>query len=253
MKKTVLALAALVAGVSAQAASETSSLAGTIDITGVSNYIFRGAELADKSAQPSIELSYGAGYAGVWSVFEINDEGDASAGTYREYDFYAGYNFALGDTWKLDVGATQYVYFNQGGVGNDDTSFEFYTGLNGATGALTHSLYLYHDFDIDTYTAQYTAGYSIPAEFIKSSFDLGATVGYNVVDGSSDDIVGADSDYLYYSIGVAVPYQLSENARLAISVAYVGATEDDFSAPEVGGLLIDSGKVVTSIGLSVGF
>jgi uncharacterized protein (TIGR02001 family) len=248
MKKTLLALAALVGGVSAQAASETASLAGTIDLTYVSEYIFRGAELSDKTVQPSIEFSYGAGYVGVWAAHEFNGEGAGEA-NYEEYDFYAGYNFALSNGWKLDVGATQYIYPDF----DNASSFEAYVGLNGATGALTHSLYLYHDFDVHTYTAQYTAGYSIPAEFIKSSFDLGLTLGYNKVDGSSDDIVGASDDYLYYSLGVAVPYQISENARLSLSVSYVGTTEDEFSAPEVGGLLVDDGDIVYSVGLSVGF
>jgi uncharacterized protein (TIGR02001 family) len=251
MKKTALALAALVAGVSAHAAdsAEASSLAGTVDITFVNNYFFRGAEFSDATIHPSIELTYGAGYAGIWGAAEFGDEGSGTSNNYKEYDLYAGYNFSIADGWTLDFGATQYVYPDN----NAGTSFETYLGLQGSLGGLSQALYFYHDFDIDTYTLQYSTGYSIALESLKSSLDFSGTVGYVQVDGADDDIAGASDTYVYYSLGVSMPFQISENAKLSVGVAYVNATEETASFNEAAGAITNDGKVVGSIGLSVGF
>ena len=86
IKKTSLALAALVAGVSAQAQDDASALSVTVDVTYVSDYVFRGAQSGDASIQPSVEASYGDFYAGIWASNAVSNKADAS-----EVDYYAGY------------------------------------------------------------------------------------------------------------------------------------------------------------------
>ena len=143
IKKTALALASLVAGVSAQAqdaavSSEGSALSVTVDVTYVSDYVFRGAKLAGASIQPSVEASYGNLYAGAWNSSSISDE------SVSEIDFYAGYGFDLTEKLSLDAGVTAYTYDG----GSADDSIEAYVGAS-LDVLLTPSLYYYYDFDYE--------------------------------------------------------------------------------------------------------
>ena len=121
IKKTALALAAISAGVSAQAAEAAKSdLSVTVDISYVSDYVFRGVQLDNASVQPSIEAAYGDFYAGVWHSDGLSSDNGS------ESDLYAGYGYKLNDQIKLDAGVTRYTY--QGGSNGDTT--EAYVGAS---------------------------------------------------------------------------------------------------------------------------
>ena len=94
IKQSALALAVLAGGVSAQA-QEASALSVTVDVTYVSDYVFRGVQLAGASVQPSVEASYGDFYAGIW---HSNAVSGTNAGFDSETDLYAGYGFAINET-----------------------------------------------------------------------------------------------------------------------------------------------------------
>lgn len=241
IKKTALALAAVAAGVSAQA-QEASALSVTVDVTYVSDYVFRGVQLGDASVQPSIEASYGDFYAGVWHTSELS----SNDGT-TETDLYAGYGFAVTDIVSLDVGVTQYTY--SGGSGGDST--EVFVGV-AADVLLSPSLYVYHDFDYDTYTIEASVGYSIPVDAINTSIDLSASVGYQTSDDnySSGGVDLGLDDYTYYTVGASIPYALSDTATLTVGVEYIYNTEDavtGFSGHN------NNDAVVGSAGISIGF
>lgn len=228
IKQTTLALAALVAGVSAQAQDEASALSVTVDVSYVSDYVFRGGQLGQASIQPSVEGSYGDFYAGVWASNPISNDADLS-----EIDFYTGYGFALTDILSLDVGATYYMY--EGGSGDD--SIEAFVGV-AADVLLSPSLYYYYDFDYDYSTVEASVGYSIPVESVGVSIDLSAAVGVIIPD--------SDENRTYGSVGVSVPYSLSETATLTVGVDYIKSDSNTF----YGG---DSDGFVGSAGVSIGF
>jgi uncharacterized protein (TIGR02001 family) len=233
MKKTILALAALVAGVSASAADgQSTPLAVSIDATYVSTYVFRGLETAGASIQPSIEANYKNFYAGAWYSREF--DGDINA----ETDLYAGHNFALNDTFTADVGVTRYLY--EGGSSDLDST-EVYLGVT-ADVLLSPSLYSYYDFDNEQTTFIASIGHSVPVESLGLQVDFSALTGYVQRTNGLDD-------YGYWGLGAAIPYQLSESARLTAAVNYTHVCE---STP-TGGISSEQDQVVYSLGVSIGF
>lgn len=237
MKKTILALAALV-GASAAfadvAAPAAKSYSVTLDNTLASEYIFRGVEIADTTFHPSVEIAYGDLYAGVWGALPFNNNAGAD---FKEFDFYTGYGFALNDTWKLDAGVTHYYYGDTTGL--SDTT-EFYLGLNGKISVLTTSVYGYYDIDLQSSTFIASAGYSVALEKLGTSLDFTATLGY--VD-NGEIASAAPADYTYWGLGVAVPYKLSDTATLTTGVAYTNGNQN---------ALVED-QIVGTIGLTVGF
>jgi uncharacterized protein (TIGR02001 family) len=235
MKKTILALAALVAGVSASAQEATKSdLSVTLDVTYVSNYVFRGGLLAEDSIQPSVEATYGNFYAGVWYSDDIN------ANATSETDLYVGYNLAINETFSADFGATRYLYDGQSGL---DTT-EVYAGIK-ANVLLSPSAYYYYDFDREVSSYIGSIGHSLPIAKLGVSVDLSATFGYVQIPGNGQD-------YSYWGFGAAVPYKLSETAKLTGAVNYTHADSRNLPAG-AGAISTEQDQVVFSVGLSVGF
>ncbi len=243
IKKTLLALAVLTAGVSAQAqtavAAQSSALSVTADISYVSEYVFRGIRYAGDSIQPSVKATYGDFYASVWNSNDLNSTNTSS--NVNETDLNAGYGYKLSDSIKLDLGVTRYLYEGQ----SDLDSTELYVGASVDT-LLKPSFYAYFDNEseksgVATYTA--SIGHSVALSVIGSSLDLSALVGFvNRYD---------TQEYVYGVIGAAIPYKLSENATLTFGVDYV-ANDDD----RIGGQpTLDNGnnEVVYKVGLAIGF
>ncbi|WP_438482041.1 TorF family putative porin [Oleiharenicola lentus] len=230
MKKTALILAALVAGASLSAQDAAApSYSVTVDFPYASKYVFRGVQYAEGSIQPSVKLTTGSFYAGVWTNQPITSNID------NEVDFFAGYGFKLSDTFSLDVGATAYYYPElDDSTGLDNATYEGYVGLNGTFGAFTTGLYAYNDFTLESFTVQGTVGYSV-ALSDKASFNLLGTIG-KVYPDSGDD-------YTYYGVGATVPYKLTDSATLTGGVQY--ATHD------IDGL--EDGHLWFTVGLTVTF
>ncbi len=231
IKKTALAVAALVAGVSAQAAD----LSVTLDTTYVTDYVFRGKQAGNESIQPSVEATYGDLYVGAWHSSSLSNKPVVAGLDVTETDLYAGYNIKIDDTFSADVGLTRYLY--EGHSAGDTT--EAFVGIK-ATGLLSPSLYYYYDFDLEVSTFEASVGYSVPAEAIKASLDFSAKAG-NVLTHKS-----ASEDRVYGSVGVAIPYKLAENATLTVGADYIVNDGGEFIDGEADGF-------VGKLGLSIGF
>lgn len=231
MKKTALIVAALAAAaMSLQAQEETApSYSVTVDFPYVSKYVFRGVQLAEESFQPSVEVAVGDFYAGLWTNQPITSNID------NELDFYAGYGFAVSDTWSLDTGLTMYYYpeLDSQAGGKRDT-YEAYVGLSGEVGTFTPSFYAYYDFTLETLTLQGAVGYSIPLSDV-ASFDLSGTLGF--VDPKNGE------SYAYWGIGASIPYQLTSNASVAVGAQYAANDLDN----------ADDEHFFFSVGVTVGF
>jgi len=178
----------------------------TVDATYASKYIFRGVVLGEQAIHPSIEFSYGDFYAGIW--------GNVAAGKKSEYpdneewDFYIGKGFTLSDVTSLDVGYTYYYYPE---ISGSSGTSEAYVGLNWDIQGFSPSIYAYYDFDLEAFTVQGSVGTSIPLEAVGASLDLSASLGRVDGDGFS---------YTYWSLGAAVPFQLSESSTLTPGVTF---------------------------------
>lgn len=240
MKKFAIASVVLSSFVSA---AHADTLAVDTAVGFESRYVFRGVQLAETSIQPSIQLNYGNFYGGAWFNLPVGDDDLVVTPGGEELDFYAGYGFALNESVHLDVGFTYYTYpdlasgffdvFEEDGDGLGANTVEIFAGLSFDT-ALTPTFYVYRDFMLDTLTIEGSVSHSIPlAE--KTSFDLGAALGY-VVD---DD----PADYLYGNISADLTYALSDHGSLAAGVRYGGAdiAGGSFIDDSIGGTLQSSG------------
>jgi uncharacterized protein (TIGR02001 family) len=229
MKKTAVLLAALVTGAvlraadAAPAAAPATTYTVTADFPYVSSYVFRGVKLADDSFQPSLKLTAGSAYAGVWLSQPVNSDFD------NEIDFYGGYSFALSGGWSLDVGGTLYYYPELEPSAGDESTFEAYVGLNGTVGGVTVGGYVYHDFTLKVTTLQGSIGYSIPVNDMVS-INFSGNLGYVTPD--------EGDEYTYYGASVQLPWKISDKATVTIGGSYannnIDNAEDDLFWANVG-------------------
>lgn len=205
MKKTVILLAALLTGASLAAdTAPASSYSVTADFPYTTKYVFRGFQYAEGAFQPSVKVTSGDFYAGVWMSAPVDK------GYELEIDYYLGYGFKLQDGWSLDAGVTAYSYPGLNG-GGDKLTWEPYLGLNGTVGAVGTATYAYYDLTLKAFTVQETLSYSIPVDD-KTSLNFAATLGH-----VSPDV---GDNYLYYGLGVTVPYKLTDKATVTVGAQY---------------------------------
>lgn len=232
MKKTALLLAALLTTGASLSADDAvaSSYAVTVDFPYASKYVFRGIQYAEGSFQPSVKVTSGAAYAGLWTNQPVTSNID------NEIDFYAGYGFEVAKGWSLDVGATLYYYPElDASTGLDDNTIEGYVGLNGSIdGGVTVGVYAYNDFTLDTFTIQGNIGYSIPIDD-KTSLNLSGNIGRVSPD--------AGSNYSYYAFSAQVPYKLTSTATLTGGVNWASHDID----------FLDDNHLWFNVGLTVTF
>ena len=220
MKKTFALCVALLACGSAFAQQE-SSLAVSMDLPYVSKYVFRGVQIAKDSFQPSVEVTSGNFYGGVWSSIPLHDRRDKET---QEFDLYAAYAPRLDEKLSADVGMTYYYYPRVDRPSAND-SLELFAGLNATLGNFTPAAYVYRDVELKTTTLQTSIGYSVPLKGLGTSLDLSVTFGSVIPD--------HDERYCYYSAGVNVPYKLSDRVKLNLGVTY---TENDLDHGDDPGL-----------------
>lgn len=209
MKKLTLLLATLLTGAALSAqdpAPAASSYSVTVDFPYATKYVFRGVELAKGAFQPSVKVTSGDFYAGVWMSAPVD------RGYELEVDYYAGYGFKLAEGWALDTGLTAYSYpgLDTSG-GADKTTFEGYVGVNGTLGIFSSGTYAYYDVTLKAFTIQEALGYSITVDD-KTAVNLLATIGH-----VSPDV---GSGYTYYGFGATVPYKLTDKATITAGVQY---------------------------------
>lgn len=241
MKKTVLTIAALCAatlGLRAQEApvpaAPSTSYSVTVDFPYATKYLFRGVQLAEGSFQPSVEVAAGDFTVGLWTSQPLTSNID------NEVDLYAGYSVSLNDAWSVDTGLTMYYYPElDSSTGLDRTTWEPYVGLVGEVGGFSPGVYLYYDTTLKIYTYQGQLGYSIALEPAGASLDFSASLGR--VDPKSG------SGYTYYSLGLAVPFKLSESGTFTIGANY---THNNISGGDSYG---KNGNFYATAGVTIGF
>jgi uncharacterized protein (TIGR02001 family) len=239
MKKTIAILAAIVAGSSFAGAQELSI---STTVAWESDYVFRGVGLAEEYFAPSIDISYGDFYAGIWAALPV----DSVYG--NEVDFYAGYGLGLSETVSADFGFTYYTYPDAGDsfFDSDVNTFEIYGGVS-FEAPLSPSVYVFYDFDTEALTLEASAGHSVEISE-QGSVDFTGYLGY--VDGLKADIgipsVGFGSvSYYYYGLGVALTHAFTDNASASIGVNWYGSEEDT--------IMGDDNELTYGVSFSAGF
>lgn len=206
MNKSVFAVGCLCAGAVSLAASDLSVSA---TFAWESDYIFRGVRLADEYFAPSVDVSYGDFYAGVWAALPVESpaiDGEIDS----ETDLYGGYGLGINDAMSADFGFTYYTY-----TGGLEDTFEIYAGLSFEV-PLSPAIYVFYDFDLEAFTFEGSAGYMIELTD-EHGVELSSYLGY--VEPDEGD------SYAYFGFGAAYTYAFTENASASFGVNYY-ANED---------------------------
>lgn len=209
--KTTALLAALVAtGAGLIAQDARSSYSVTTDFSYSSEYIFRGIKQAGSSFQPSVEVTVGDAYVGLWTNQPITKHQD------NELDLYGGYKYKVNEELSLEAVGTYYWYPEAKGWSTRH-SWEGGVGATYSLHGISTSVYGYHDFTLESNTVQASVGYSLALQSIGASLDV--TGFYGAVDADNwtpRTPVKVHESYSYYGLDVSVPYKLSEKATVTV-------------------------------------
>ncbi len=240
MKKTALFLAALAVGVSAQAQDAKRSYSVTSDFTYASKYVFRGVEVNDADAfQPSVEVTFGDAYVGLWTNQPITKQED------NEIDLYGGYKFKVNDALSFEAVGTYYWYPEAKGFDTRD-SIEAGIGATYTISGISTSLYYYYDFTLEANTTQASVGYSLPLEMAGASLDFSAFFGTTKgKDWKPDSGSKVEESYNYYGLDVSLPYKLSETATVTVGAHW--AQNDNYFSQDT------NDETWVTAGLTIGF
>lgn len=218
MNKKIIALAAIALGaisVSAQdaATAEGPSIAGSAGFAYDSLYVFRGVQYAEAIAEPSVNITYGDFYAGLWFALPVKNENSFI----NEMDATVGYGLALTEMVKLDLGVTHYTYdeLPENFFDGPDNTTEFYAGLAFDL-PLSPAAYIFRDIDARTSTIEIRAGHS---------FDLGnsLSLGLSASSGFVRFDEGSNNNYVYYAAAVNLGYAVTEKSSLSIGARLGGS------------------------------
>ncbi|WP_404424732.1 TorF family putative porin [Nibricoccus sp. IMCC34717] len=236
MKKTILLLAALsvAAGLRAEEAKSTYSV--TTDFSYTSKYVFRGLKLTDEAFQPSVEVSAGDAYIGVWTSQPVTKNQS------NEVDVYGGYKFKASEELTFEAVGTYYLY-PEARSGQVHESYEAGVGATYTVAGISTTVNAYYDFRLEAQTYQASVGYSLPIKDLGTSLDF--TVNYGVVGAKNFDTLGQHESYNYWGADVSLPYKLSEKATAVAAVHYGDTRQIAVSG--------DSDNIWYSLGISVGF
>ena len=229
MNKTIASISAFAvlggSSLSAQWVPTAAELSVTSDITFASEYVFRGVEAADHSFQPSVEVSMGDFYAGLWTNLPTGDG-------LTEIQYYGGLSVAVPDFPELvlDVGFTVNHWPDQ----SLRRSHEAFLGTKvrdfGVEG-VSASLYYFYDFDVRSHVVEGSVGYSFPLEEFGLAASLDASATYGLQSGSSikgglDNpirVARVQENYHYYGFSLEMPFHLNQNSTVTGGVHYYTA------------------------------
>lgn len=246
MKKTLLALSVLAPLSFVQPAladgEEEASGPWSVSLAVTSDYRFRGQSQnsRDVAVQGSVEFASESGlFAGVWaSMIDFSDTGDFS--TEVEIDFYAGYNFTLGEGTEGSVKATYYYYPNNPFVLTYNY-WELHASLSHDLGGATVSAEINYspDYFFESGTGVALAGgIEVP---LSSIFTASGHVGHQWIE---DNGLFGTPDWLYWDLGISASL-----GRFTIDARYV---DTNLSSVECfGGTDLCNGGFVGTLTLSL--
>lgn len=204
MKKSLAILASSIMGLSAASAQD---LEVTVTVGAESQYVFRGAQVADSIATSSIDIAIGGFYAGIWGAFPLTGSDE------NEIDYYAGFVFPVADFVSLDVGFIYYTNPMSHNLFRTGGDFETFVGAS-IDLPFAPSAYVYYEWESETWTIELAAGESWEIA-PQTSLDLGVFGGLVSPKGYSD--------VWYYGISAGVTYNFTETASVSVVGNFSGS------------------------------
>ena len=201
-----------------------SDLSITLTPTLVSQYMYRGMRYGGVSLQPNVDFRYGALNAGFWGSFPLNNKVQGMSDP--ELDLYGSYTRPLTARVAAVVGGTWY-YFPRA-----ETADGFYRQTFEPNFAFTYTIdglrltpKVYYDIVRDGFTAEVSAFYAYPLTRIGSELDFTAEIGsFEWRDALKGPLPATKQTGDYWSVGVAMPYQVTGNGMVTLGFAYVKGT-----------------------------
>lgn len=209
MNTRILAIVATAGASLAATHGNSQDFAASVSTGFESDYVFRGIHLAEENMHASLDASYGDAYFGAWTLQSLGNQDD-----YNEVNVYAGYGIALDETYRLDFGATAYLYPEDDFA--DDTT-EAFVSLSADMWNLAPTVSAYYDFDLESWTLEASASYTWEFD-AKNSVETGASVGWVDEDGGTD--------YAYFMLSADYVYRFNDAASISVG-GRIGANDDD--------------------------
>jgi uncharacterized protein (TIGR02001 family) len=232
----------------------------TVTVTGsatvASQYMFRGLRLSGAAIQPAVEVGAGNLTLGVWSNFPFDGDKVPDSSD-PEIDLYGGYTVPVSDAVSIVPGFTLYHFPNAPeSLGFYRWTFEPNVALNYTVNGFKFTPKIYYDTVLNGATFEFTAFYAIPLKDIGSELDFTATYGtykWREFAAKTTPEVKAWGDY--WSLGVAMPFQLSPKAKLTLGFAFAEG-RDAFTKAGIAGKTPNTGAIgrgVASLSYSYSF
>ena len=224
MKKLIalLTAASAVFGLNTASAQET-AVSYEIGAKYITEYVFRGQEVADDAAVTTLKANIGDFTAGTALILPTDN--DVQGG--KEYDFNLGYGVDLNEMVSADVGYTLYYYPNQSAGILDDPLQEHTSELSLALGfdiQLSPKVCVFYDLDLETLGVQLDVGYSLELASVENTtLDFAAYVGIADV----DDSQGEAASWAYGGVSATLNHAISENGNVGLGVSYDASDEDE--------------------------
>ncbi len=219
---------------SAPAPAVAPSYTLTATATAVSQYMFRGQRLGGWSFQPAVEYASGNFGLGVWSNFPVKDEVPDTSDP--EFDLYGYYTLPVNDAVSVVPAFTYYYYPNAPiGLGFYRGTFEPSIALNYTTQGLKLTPKLYYDVTLRGPTFELNAFYAVPLKDFGTELDFTAAIGsYLLKDIARDRNPKTKAWGDYWSVGVAMPFQISSAGKLTLGWSYAEGRKAYFKTGNAG-------------------
>ena len=175
------------------------------DVTGVTDYIFRGVSQNDGRAAAQFDVHVGANnglFAGLWTSTLNSREPRADF----EVEAYAGKRFQLSSAWSATVSAVDYFYLEREATPSDDyqelsVAISYLDSWNLSVSASPNAVHYWRGFRLGRYAA-YDADVTTQWPLFGPVY-LTAGAGYYYLSGFSLPQWGTQG-YVYGNAGVAV-------------------------------------------------
>lgn len=199
-------------------------LSTTLTPTLVSQYMYRGMRYGGASLQPTVDFRSGALNAGFWGSFPLNDKMPGVSDP--ELDLYASYTRPLSARIAAVVGGTWY-YFPRAAAADGfyRQTFEPNLAFTYTVDGFRLTPKVYYDIVREGFTAEVAAFYAYPLTRIGSELDFTAEIGtFEWRDAVAGPSPATKQSGEYWSVGVAMPYQVTSNGTVTLGFAYVKGT-----------------------------
>jgi len=187
MKKLLCALVAGIVSLSGGTASgQEEGVSIDVGTDWLSGYIWRGQVLGSDNhivLQPNASITFGeSGFAvGLWGSFFLAKIREDRFDPVDELDYFVSYDRALGESFGVSLGYTQYSFPNVREIGAINHSEEFWVGLS-MNNVFAPSVTYFYDFGIvDAYylTAGIAPEFKLREDEDASTLSLGASIAFS--------------------------------------------------------------------------